>query len=153
MLHTSDLRRVLSNANSCNGLVQHTLVKLAGARLLCVGCQKKSSHDMHAVSYRIDASEHKDFRVHVACSPRHRHSLCLRSLHQSRSFLSLLSGIVLGCVGPKDAGKPLSWACHGQPACQFLQNVGPAPVSCSLLEFLIRNFQFDRCSLHLDLPL
>ena len=68
---------------------------------------------MHAVSNRIDALEHKDFRVHVACSPRHRHSLCLRSLHQSRSFLSLLSGIVLGCVDPKDGSKPfvlgLSW--------------------------------------------
>ena len=61
----------------------------------------------------FDALEHKDFRVHVACSPRHRHSLCLRSLHQSRSFLWLLSGIVLGCVGPQDGSKPLSWACHG----------------------------------------
>ena len=45
---------------------------------------KKRGHDMHAVSNRIDALEPKDFRVHVACSPRHRHSLCLRSLHQSR---------------------------------------------------------------------
>ena len=112
----------------------------------------KNCQDMRAVSNRIDALEHKDFRVHVACSPRHRHSLCLRSLHQSTSFLSLLSGIVLGCVGPQDVDKPLSWACHGQPACQFLQNVGPAPVSCSLLESLIRDFQFDRCSLLLDVP-
>ena len=50
---------------------------------------------MHVVSNTIDALEQKDFRLHAACSPGHRHSLCLHSLHQSRSFLSLLSGSFL----------------------------------------------------------
>ena len=88
----------------------------------------------------------------VLCGrPRHRHSRCLESLYLSKSFLSLLSGIVLACVGLQNCGERWSWNCHGQSACQFLQTIGEAPVSSSLSEALIRDCQFDRCSQLLDL--
>ena len=70
-----------------------------------------------AVCNRIDAREQKDFpqtrtstrqEALILCSlPRQRHLQCVRSLHRTRSFLTLLSGIVLDCLGPQDVGEAL----------------------------------------------
>ena len=109
---------------------------------------KKKSHDMHAVSNRIDALEQTDFRVHVACSPRHRHSLCLPSLHQSRvSCRCCLASFLVAWVRKMGANHCLGLVMVSPPAnsCRML--------ACSLLQSLIRDFQFDRCSLLLDLAL
>ena len=37
-------------------------------------------------------------------------------------------------------------ACHGEPCCQLLQIVCLATISSSLMESLVRDCQFDRCS-------
>ena len=78
---------------------------------------------MRAVSYRIDALEQKDFRVHVACSPRHCHSLCLRSLHQSRvSCRCCLASFLVAWVRKMSANH-----------CLGLVMVSPPASSCRML--------------------
>ena len=129
-----------------NGLLQHTLQKLDSGLSFCVVC---------LVMFAINACCLKHNRCprtegfSPPCSLQSKKSPLAAPIEK---FLVVVIWLVLGCVGAQDVGKSLSWACHGYPACQLLQTVVPAPVSSSLLESLIRDFQFDRCSLLLDLP-
>ena len=82
------------------------------------------------------ANEHipivqKSMWLFVVCSPL--------------SDVLLLSVIVLDCVGLRDVGGPLSWACLGERFCKLVQIVRPTPVSSSLSESAICNRQFGRC--------
>ena len=80
-----------------------------------------------------------------------QNSLWLLGVRSPRSDAPLLPGIVLNCCVRRMSADHCLLACLGELFFQLLQTVGAAPVSPSVSESLIRDFQFGRCSVFLDL--
>ena len=107
------------------GLVQHTFQKFVSGLSFCVVCLTKfpmvcvlsPTESMPFASMQLALRENwtssRQETLILCGRPRHRHSRCLESLYLSKSFLSLISGIVLGCVGPQECRERWSWNCHG----------------------------------------
>ena len=75
---------------------------------------------------------------------------CLSSVHLALTRHCCLASFLIAWIRRMSADH-CTGACLGELFCQLLQTVGAAPVSSSVSESLIRDFQFGRCSVFLDL--